>query len=52
MKESELVENQIRKLRRRVEEYLRQDATPNELIKFAKQCGITIPKLLSDLYDD
>jgi len=40
-------EAQIRKLRRRIEEYLRQKCTTDELLKIAKFCKIDkIPKNL------
>jgi len=46
---SELTEKQVRKLRRRVEDFLRH-TTPITLIKIADICGIKVPQNLRDKY--
>ena len=42
-------ENQIRKLRRRIEEFLR-NTTPEMLIKIADACNIKVPENLRKRY--
>jgi hypothetical protein len=45
----EQVENQLRKLRRRIEEFLR-NTTPEMLIKIADICMINVPESLRKRY--
>jgi hypothetical protein len=47
----ELLEKQARKLRRRIEDFLRH-STPDVLIKIADVCGIKVPKKLRDIYEE
>lgn len=42
-------ENQLRKLRRRIEEFLR-NTTPEMLIKIADACKINVPENLKQRY--
>ncbi len=42
-------ENQIKKLRRRIEEFLR-NTTPEMLIKIADACNIKVPQALRQRY--
>lgn len=51
MNDSELNERQLRKLRRRIEDFLRH-TTPIMLIKLADICNITVPQKLRDRYRD
>jgi len=46
---NEIAENQLRKLRRRVEEFLR-NTTPEMLIKIADVCNIKVPDNLRQRY--
>ena len=49
MSNPDLLEKQKRKLRRRIEDYLRHTA-PQTLIRVADLCGIPVPKTLRDEY--
>jgi len=49
--ESEILEKQTRKLRRRIEDFLRH-TTPAVLIKIAYICGISVPKVLRDKHEE
>lgn len=51
MTESDLLEKQTRKLRRRIEDFLRH-TTPAILIKIAVICGISVPKALRYKYGE
>jgi hypothetical protein len=46
----EITLNQIKKMRRRIEEFLRS-TTPDSLIKIADICGVHVPKNLRDRYE-
>lgn len=43
-------QNQLRKLRRRIEEQLRNSVTPKLLIRIAELCNIRVPKNLRERY--
>lgn len=47
--EQELEENQLRKMRRRIEEFLRH-TTPERLVQIAVKCHIKIPEKLKEKY--
>jgi len=47
--EQDLENNQIRKMRRRIEEFLRH-STPDILIQIALICHIQVPQKLKDKY--
>lgn len=49
MSNPDLTEKQLRKLRRRIEDYLRH-TTPKELINIAEICNINVPKHLRNKY--
>lgn len=51
MPDDQMVENQLRKLRRRLEDYLRQKATLAELINLADSYNINVPKNLRKLIE-
>jgi hypothetical protein len=46
-----LIERQLIKLRRRIEQFLRH-TTPNILIRIADVCKIKVPKTLRDQYEE
>lgn len=48
---SEITEKQIRKLRRRIEDFLRH-STPLTLIKIADICDIKVPQKLREIYGE
>lgn len=51
MPDQKLIETQLKKLRRRIEEFLRH-TTPKVLIIVADTCGIKVPKTLRDRYKE
>jgi len=52
METESLIEKQLRKLRRRIEEHLRSNTTPQSLIKLADELEINVPKTLRDHYKE
>ena len=51
MSNAEVIEKQLRKLRRRIEDFLRH-TTPDILIRIADICKINVPKTLRDRYGE